>query len=363
MGENKAQIVGLARCGVRVSSASKSLFPDDRLSIIAKKPACMRPLGTVGSAGHRRLAAAALILVGALWGAGFFFSKLAFAELPVSQVALYRYAIAAFALLPVAVFRRRLPRSRDIPHFLLTGFLIVPGSFLLHYQGLALTSASSAALIVGALPLLLALCSMWFLGERLGRLGWFAIGLSTLGVIFVVGVAGHGSSWLGNGMVLLSLLPVVGWVFLSKPLVRRYTPLVSTAYLMLFGTLMLLPISLFRDGVPRLDISSTVLLSVLMLGLGCSAVTHALWNWGVTRVPTSSAGVYTNVEPLFGAMLSVGVLHESLSTRAAFGGALIIVAAVIISLRGSPHAGTTPRTELRGYGSQEYPGSPREGVA
>jgi drug/metabolite transporter (DMT)-like permease len=292
----------------------------------------MKPnLAAPTSSRCQRLAVAAFVIAGSLWGAAFLFGKLAFTELPVSHVALYRFTIATLVLMPYAIVRRVWPRKRDLPHFLLTGFLIVPMTFLLQYTGLALTSASSASLIIGTFPPLLALAAMWFGGERLSLRGWLAIGVSTLGVLMLVGLPGAAHNWLGDALVFLSMIVVVAWVLLSKPLIKRYTALVATAYLIFFGTLMLLPISLVWDGMPQLKMSSSVVASILVLGLACSALTYALWNWGISYVSTARAGIYTNLEPVVGVLMSVLFLHESLRPGTIVGGLLIIGGAIVIS--------------------------------
>ena len=284
-----------------------------------------------GEGACRRLAVAAFVVAAVVWGAAFIFGKLAFTELPVSHVALYRFAIATLALLPFALLRRRFPRPRDLPQFLLTGFLIVPATFMLQYTGLAWTSATSASLIIGTLPPMMAVAAVWFDGERLGGRGWTSIGVSTLGVTLVVGLPGADHNWAGDGLVFLSMIVVVAWVLLSKPLIKEYTALVATAYLMFFGTLTMLPVALVWDGPPRLQMSAGVLASVVTLGLACSALTYALWNWGLNHVSTSHAGIYTNLEPVVGVLLGVMFLHETLQPWTIVGGLLVIAGAVAIT--------------------------------
>lgn len=103
----------------------------------------------------------------------------------------------------------------------------------------------------------------------------------------------------------------------------------------LFGTLTLAPVALLWEGVPRLDLTLLGWASVLVLGLGCSAATYALWNWGVARVPASRAGVFLNLEPLVGALLGVLVLGEAWGPGTVVGGTLIIGAALLVSRRSS----------------------------
>jgi drug/metabolite transporter (DMT)-like permease len=280
---------------------------------------------------RRRLAVAAFLVASFFWGTAFIFGKLAFTELPVSHVALYRFVIATLVLLPFAILRRSFPSVRDLPQFILTGFLIVPVTFMLQYTGLAWTSATSASLIIGTLPPMLAVAAAWFYGERLTARGWASIGVSTLGVTLVVGWPGSDHNWAGDALVFLSMIVVVAWVLLSKPLIKKYTALVATAYLMLFGTLTMLPVAFLWDGTPRLRMSAGVLASVLALGLACSALTYVLWNWGLNYVSASHAGIYTNLEPVVGALLGVMFLRETLQPQAVVGGLLVIAGAIAIT--------------------------------
>ena len=280
-------------------------------------------------------AMAALALAGALWGVSFLFGKWALEELGPAHVTLLRFSLASAALLPYALLKGVWPGRRDLPLFLLVGFLTVPATFLVQFWGLSLTGATVAALIVGCGPPIVALFASLFLGERLGKTGWSAVGASTLGVALAVAGPGVSNDWLGDALVLLSLLAVVGWVLLGKRLGDGYPAVPATAWILTFGTLTLAPVALLWEGVPRLDLTLLGWASVLVLGLGCSAATYALWNWGVARVPTSRAGVFLNLEPLVGALLGVVILGEEWGPGTVVGGALIIGAALVVSRRSS----------------------------
>lgn len=278
-----------------------------------------------------RLAGLALATAGVLWGVSFLFGKWALEEMGPAHVTLLRFALASAVLLPYAVLKGVWPRRRDVPLFLLVGFLTVPATFLVQFWGLSLTSASTAALIVGCGPAMIALSGRVLLGERLGGLGWAAVGASTVGVALAVARPGADNRWLGDALILLSLLAVVGWVLLGKRLNEGYPPVPATAWILAFGTLTLTPLALLWEGVPWLDLTALGWTSVLVLGLGCSAATYALWNWGVSRVPASRAGVFLNLEPLAGALLGVVVLGDTWGPGTVLGGALIVGAAVVVS--------------------------------
>ena len=217
-------------------------------------------------------------------------------------------------------------------------------TFVLQFAGLALTPVSDASLIVGGFPLVMAIAAAWFQGERLSRLGWSAVLLSTVGVGLVVGSPGGG--WLGRCLILVSLVAAVAWVVLTKRLLRDYSPVAATAWVLALGAVMTLPITLLWDGLPTSGLSGTALASLLTLGIACTTVTFTLWNWGLQHVEASRAGVFVNLEPVVGAFLGVTVLGERLTSSGLMGGCLVVACAVLICLPGAtggasrqPHAG------------------------
>jgi len=275
----------------------------------------------------------ALILANVLWGAGFLLGKIAFQELAVSHVILIRSLIGAILLLPFVLRNRRPIQRRDLGRIVLTGFLAIPVTFLLQFNGLALTTTASAAMIMGAYPALLAFCAARFLGERIDRIIWAAIVASMVGVVLIAGTPGPGHSWLGDFLVFLCLFAAVAWVMTNQSLNERYSPLVATGYLFITGSLLLLPISLWKDGWPPLKLSPTVWAAVIASGVFASAIAFGLWNWGLKRGSMTRAGLYCNFEPLTGAVLGIMVMGDSFGPGAIAGGALILISAVAISLR------------------------------
>ena len=57
--------------------------------------------------------------------------------------------------------------------------------FILEGQALTLTTASQAGMVAATLPVLVALCSVFFLGERLEGKVWAGLFLALAGVVWV----------------------------------------------------------------------------------------------------------------------------------------------------------------------------------
>jgi drug/metabolite transporter (DMT)-like permease len=290
---------------------------------------------------NRALGFASCALASSLWGCGFFFGKIALAEMNVGAMVLYRFLFATLALTPLLLLHRPRFSRADWALLLLASFLGIPLQFLIQFSGLALTTVSHASLMVGTLPVLLAVAATLFAHERMDRTGWFALTLSTLGATLIALGARHatgasGPTLGGDMLVVLSLVIALAWILINKRLMQRHSPVTVTAYGVAAGTAMLLlvvPI-LYRQpfGPPPIAaISLKAWLALAASGLLCTAATTLLWNWGLTQVPASQAGVLLNMEPLIGSLLGVFLLHESLGPSARTGGALILAAALIIT--------------------------------
>jgi len=285
------------------------------------------------------VAAIALALAGCLWGTGFLFGKMAMAEMTVSENVAFRFLAGALALSPIVLRRWSPYRGSELAMLLFGSFIGIPVQFLIQFQGLQLTTVSHASLIVGALPILLAATSALFLKERLGRLEWAALGLSTCGAVLIAlsgadASAGPKPDWHGDLLVLLSLCAAVAMILCSKRLMATHGALEVTATTIVIGTGMLPAwVELWRP--LRFHFSPAAWGAAVAQGLLATAGAYLFWNWGLAHMPASRAGVFLNLEPVVGTVLGVLVLHESLGKMAIVGGMLIISAAVYFSLR--PH--------------------------
>jgi drug/metabolite transporter (DMT)-like permease len=302
----------------------------------------------------RFLGYGACALAGCLWGTGFYFGRLALNEMSVESMVLYRFVFASLGMLPVMLFYRagrvRLTAA-EVRLLLIAAALGVPLQFLLQFHGLVRTTVSHASLMVGAMPVLLAVAASLFAGERLDRLGWVALCGSTMGAALVTLGGSHAAAarevptLLGDLMVIGSLFIALAWILLSKKLMENHSPPMVTAYTILSGAAMLavwilgpwLLSPLTHQQVqppPFAHVSLTAWIALAISGLLCTATTTLLWNWGIHRVPASRAGVFLNIEPVLGSVLGVELLGEHLGPYAWVGGTLILAAAVALTTHG-----------------------------
>src|ERR1700722_14019286 len=183
---------------------------------------------------RRALGFGACAVASSLWGCGFFFGKIALAEMGFAHMVLYRFLFGIVLLLPLLVTHRPRLNGREWGLLLAASFLGVPVQFLLQFYALSITTVSHAALMVGTMPVILAVGATVFAHERMDRVGWAALAGSTCGAgLIALGGGIHpagGASLMGDLLVVVSLLIALFWILLNKQLMERHSHVVVTVY-------------------------------------------------------------------------------------------------------------------------------------
>ena len=278
-----------------------------------------------------------LAAAGCLWGTGFLFGKIAFAEMNVFENCGYRFIFGSLGLLPIVWKRPPRFRGRRAWTLLLAASLIgVPVQFLMQFKGLELTTVSHASLIVGILPVLLALSSAALFKDKLKSYEYALMLLSAGGAVLIAlskkTLAGPQPTLEGDLLVLASMFAATVMILISKRLMADYGSLQVTAAMLLIGTVILLAWTEATHPV-RAHFSSRVWLAVIAQGILATTGAYLFWNWGLARVPAARAGVFLNLEPLIGTVLGVFILHERLGAFGILGGAMILTSAAYFSRR------------------------------
>jgi drug/metabolite transporter (DMT)-like permease len=287
----------------------------------------------------KRVAFLLLGLAGLCWGIGFPMAKLAMRETDAAHMVLLRFAVAALAALPFVVRRadtRALLRS---PSVLLAG-LLLGVAFLVQFEGLARTNVTLSALLVGAMPALVAL-SAPFIGEKVSRVSWAGVAAATLGAALIAGKPDGAGTPLGVALALGSLLIFLAWLQVLRRAPPSPTPMALPAATVIVAALTILPIVLVMHGPPKLDLGPVAWAAIVGQGLLSTLVATAAWQIGSARVPSASAGVFINMEPVIGSAIGVLLFGDRLTVALGLGGLLIIAGSLVVVL-GEGESSPTP---------------------
>jgi len=280
---------------------------------------------------------ASLAAAGCLWGTGFLFGKIAFAEMNVSENVSYRFVVGSLALTPILWKRSLRFRDRRAWLLLLVASIVgVPIQFLLQFNGLELTTVSHASLIVGTLPVLLALSSAVLFKDKLKSYEYGLMLLSATGAVLIAfskkSSYGPQPTLQGDILVFASMFAALVMILITKRLIAAYGSLQVTAAMITMGTIILL-IWIEATHPLRFHFSPRIWLAVIAQGVLATTAAYLFWTWGLARVPAARAGVFLNLEPLVGTLLGMVILQERLGALGSVGGVLILVSAAYFSRR------------------------------
>lgn len=276
----------------------------------------------------------ALTLAGACWGLGFPLGKLALAEVAPAHLVLLRFLVAGIAALPFALGSREARALFRSPAVLCAG-LFYGVAFLVQFEGLAGVTVTLAALLVGAMPALIAVASR-LMGEPVTRGSWAGVVAATLGAALIAGKPGGAGTPWGIALSLVSLLIFLGWLLAAKRAPETGPAMALPAATVVIATLVILPIALVLHGMPPLRLSGVAWGGIVGQGLLSTLLATAAWNFGAARVSNAAAGVFINIEPLIGAVLGIGLFGDPAGFTIIAGGVLIIVGSVVTVLAERP---------------------------
>ncbi len=277
-----------------------------------------------------------LLLLTLIWGSNFSVVKFALSEIPPLSFTALRLVVASGLFLVVMTASgHRPPPRRDLGVLLglaFTGHLLYQLCFM---TGLARTSVSNSALIIGSGPIAMALLSVAVGHERLTRWHWIGTILSLYGLWLVVGrpASAGGESLLGDLLMVGAVLCWSVYTVGARPLLTRRSPMVVTGYSLVLGTLMFVPFGV--ADLVRLDWSAVSVgawAGLVYSAVFALCVAYLIWYMGVQRIGSARTGVYANMVPVVAIVFATLWLGEPLGLRKLTGAAAILAGVALTKL-------------------------------
>ena len=267
---------------------------------------------------RRLLPTISLIIAMLLWASSFVALKLAFQGYHPMQVIFGRMAIASLCFVVfIPTFRKINWRRRDLKYFLFMGICEPCLYFLFEAKALQLTSASQAGMITAMLPLLVAILAWSWLKESISRQTLAGFSLAVLGACWLSLASETSVSapnpLLGNFYEFLAMVCAAGYTVSLKHLTNNYPPLFLTAFQAFIGTLFFLPFLLLPDVGLTIVWETGPALAVIYLGTFITLGAYGCYNYSVSRIPASRAAGYVNLIPVFGIILGMIILGDTLN--------------------------------------------------
>jgi drug/metabolite transporter (DMT)-like permease len=246
-------------------------------------------------------------------------SKVMTTTFPVFLAAALRFAIASAILLPLLLKTTHGMPSLGKKEACVLFLQAFARNFLfsiLLLSGLKRTSAAESGIILGTVPVVIGLISYLVLREPLTWNKGIALFIATVGVGAISTIATASSAGqeanplLGNILVFGAVIGEALWTILGKAVSGRVTPLTIASLTSGFGLILFSPFAVYQAS--RFDFATVTPLgwaAVVYYGLGTVGA-YVLWYQGVSKVPASTAGVFTGMQPVSAVVLSTILLKE-----------------------------------------------------
>jgi drug/metabolite transporter (DMT)-like permease len=286
-----------------------------------------------------------LTLAPLLWAGNAIVGRLVHDMVPPITLNFLRWCIAFLILLPLAgpVFSRGSGLWQNWRRFALLGLLGIGMYNALQYLALQSSTPINVTLVAAGMPVWMMLTGWMFFGAKVSRRQMIGAALSIAGVLLVL-ARGEIRHLLELRLVagdMFMILATIAWSIYSWLLTRPIEPAAIrgqwASFLLAqvgFGVIWSGAFAAGEWAISDAHIqwSWTLAAALAYVAIGPAVIAFRCWGAGVQRAGPSVAAFFSNLTPLFAALMSSAFLGEAphLYHGAAF---LLIVAGIVVSSR------------------------------
>ncbi|MBN2789530.1 MAG: DMT family transporter [Candidatus Delongbacteria bacterium] len=278
------------------------------------------------------------------WSLTFVWYKIVLKYLDPISVIFFRLVIASVILIVVTKFfikQKEKLKFRDYKYiFILT--LFEPFLYFLgESYGMLYVSSTIAAVIISMIPVVTPIFAFKLLDERLNKFNILGLIISFVGVVVIIVNPGSASDFTMKGilLLLLAVLGAVGYGITVKKIAGSYSSLTITKFQSIFGTFLFLPLFIlleYNDTVVNISSSVTdgtfyeLFSTLFYMSFFASVMSFVLIIIPIKEIGISKTNVFTNLIPVFTAVLSYFMLDEFFDTKKILG-ILIVITGIFLS--------------------------------
>ena len=274
------------------------------------------------------------------WGMSFVWSTQTYQSLNPTATIFLRLVVATIfftAILFIFHLNEKVHR-KDLKLFALAAMFEPFLYFIFEGYGLKNTSPLIGSAIVAMIPLVTPIAARIFLKEPLTAMNIVGLVVSFVGVIVMLLNKNLELTASPKGILFLSgcVLVAVGYSIALIRLTKLYKPLTITWMQNIIGMIYFIPMVVIMEQFEPSSFGNVkdYIVPLVCLGVFCSAIAYALWAFAYSKLGASKANVYTNLIPVFTAIFSYFIIHESLTVNKIIGIVLVVLGLVFSQMKG-----------------------------
>ena len=294
------------------------------------------------AARHRHSEKLAILALGAaalFWSGNFIAGRALRDDIDPVALNLVRWGLCLVLFLPLVggkLVRQRHVVLREWRLVLGLGATGIAAFHTLTYQALSHTTAVNALLILALAPAAIMAGARLTGDSRPGAVQWAGCLVSLAGAavlitradlsrLHTVGV-NPGDLWM--------LAAVLVWTVYSLLLRRRPPDLsqeVTLAASIVVALALLTPVFLVTGASLPRDTGASAIAAILYIAVFASLIAFLFWSYGVNEIGAARAGQFVYLMPVFGPVLAVAILGETVTPAQITGGICVVAGIVLVN--------------------------------
>ncbi|MDQ1323733.1 MAG: hypothetical protein QG587_1068 [Chloroflexota bacterium] len=320
-----------------------------------------------------------ILVLYVVWGSTYLGMKLAIDTLSPWVMGFLRFVPAGLLLCAGVLLHARgaiaRPTRIQVRDATIVGAMLLLGGTGLVAWGQQTIPTGIAALLIGLVPMWLAIFGRVLFGDRVPALAAVGIVVGLVGVAILAWPTGGAGELDPAGLLALMVSPMfwsLGTLYAMKRAVLPAPALFSTGVQMIAGGIAFLFVAVLTGEMATFDptsVSATSWFGVTYLIVMGGLVAFPTYAWLLTVAPIGRIATYAYVNPVVAVFLGWLILGEPLTIRTVIASVVIVAAvALIVTARGRssrvpaeavpPTTGATsgiPRTETAGTAQETAP--------
>jgi drug/metabolite transporter (DMT)-like permease len=277
-----------------------------------------------------KLLGALLIIISATsFGTLAIFGRYAYADgMDTFTILALRFTFAA-ALMAILLIARRepFPRGRTLWQLIGMGAIGYVGQSYSYLTAIKFASAGLVALLLYLYPVFVAVLSAFFLKERFSLSKLIALGLATLGAALTANP--QGGSWTGILFAITAAGIYSVYIIVGTGVMKRVSAFQSSTVIFASAGAVYCTLALVNG--PQLPQTGAGWGAVTATVLLATVIPVATFLAGLQLIGPTNASMLSTLEPIVTVLLAAWLFAEALPLMTLVGGALILVAVLLLA--------------------------------
>lgn len=284
------------------------------------------------------------IIATLLWSGNFIIArKVSNAISPIS-LAFYRWACASLVLFPFAYKQATLELNHFKANWKIISLIALTGIALfntfVYVAGHNTTAINMALIGTTSSPIFATIMAVIFLKERIDFYRIIGMIICIMGIVLLISKGSwqvlfsfkfsSGDAWILGGAFSFAVYNIL---VRKKPV--QLSSLSFLLIIFILGTIMLFPFFILEQIIVKdaVQWSSTLISSILYLGVGTSVVAFWCWNLAISKLGAGRTVLFGNLIPIFSTIEAILILGETITPIHFYSGILVIGGLIIANLK------------------------------